>query len=262
MFDNHSSPVRQTPPVVLNLIIINTLLWVACIIVPDKFGINLTDLLGMHYFMSDKFHVYQLFTYMFLHDTSSFAHIFCNMFGVWMFGRVLEQMWGSKKFLFFYLVTGVGAAIVQQLCWMVDFWGLTQAMDAAIAVDSGEALADVEAALRRYFRFGSLASLSAVDIADMKHLLLGLPTTIGASGALFGILLAFGWLFPDVKMFLMFVPIPIPARIFVGLYAVAELFLGVAGFSGDSVAHFAHLGGMLFGFLLICYWRKRGKLYK
>ena len=116
MFDNHSSPVRQTPPVVLNLIIINALLWVACIIVPDKFGINLTDLLGMHYFMSDKFHVYQLFTYMFLHDTSSFGHIFCNMFGVWMFGRVLEQMWGSKKFLFFYLVTGVGAAIVQQLC--------------------------------------------------------------------------------------------------------------------------------------------------
>ncbi len=235
MNDQRPSFLRNTPPVVLNLIIINAIVWIASVAL-NKTDIRLTDLLGMHYFMSEKFRLYQLFTYMFLHDTSSMWHLFCNMFGVYMFGGALEQVWGSRKFLFYYMVSGVGAAIVQQLCWAIDYWSLTEAMNAAVAQ-------------------GSTAVLG------MKNALLNLPTTIGASGALFGVLLAFGWLFPDVKMFLLFVPIPIPARIFVGLYAVLELFLGIADFRFDSVAHFAHLGGMIFGFALLFYWYKKGKLF-
>lgn len=261
MNDQRPSFLRNTPPVVLNLIIINLIIWVASVTLSNKTAVNLTDLLGMHYFMSEKFRLYQLFTYMFLHDTSSIWHLFCNMFGVYMFGCALEQVWGSRKFLFYYMVSGVGAAIVQQLCWMIDYWSLTEAMNAAIAQGSAEMLGGVEAELRHYFRFGALDSLTGYDVARMKNMLLDLPTTIGASGALFGVLLAFGWLFPDVKMFLLFVPIPIPARIFVGIYAVAELFLGIADFRFDSVAHFAHLGGMIFGLLLLLYWRKKGKLF-
>ncbi len=260
MFNNRPSFFSQTPPVVLNLIIINVIFWLASITLP-RFGIDLTDLLGLHYFASEKFHIYQLVTYLFMHDTHSITHLFFNMFGVWMFGRVLEQVWGSRKFLLYYMVAGVGAAIIQELCWMADFWNLSQGMSAAIAANSGDALVGVETELRQYFRFGDISTLSAVDIANMKQIILNLPVTVGASGALFGVLLAFGWLFPDVKMFLLFIPIPIPARIFVGLYAVAELFLGVANFSGDSVAHFAHLGGMIFGLILLLIWRKQGKLY-
>lgn len=261
MNDQRPSFLRNTPPVVLNLIIINLIMWLASKTLPGLFGIDLNDLLGMHYFAADKFHLYQLFTYMFMHDTSSLWHLFCNMFGVYMFGCALEQIWGSHKFLFYYMVSGVGAAIVQQLCWMADYWSLTEALNAAMMQGSGELLGGVETELRRYFKFGSLSSLSSYDIAGMKHMLIDFPVTIGASGALFGILLAFGWMFPDVKMFLLFVPIPIPARIFVGLYAVAELFLGIADFRFDSVAHFAHIGGMIFGLVLLLYWRKKGKLF-
>ncbi len=261
MNDQRPSFLRNTPPVVLNLIIINAIVWIASVALLNKTDIRLTDLLGMHYFMSEKFRLYQLFTYMFLHDTSSMWHLFCNMFGVYMFGCALEQVWGSRKFLFYYMVSGGGAAIVQQLCWAIDYWNLTEAMNAAVAQGSTAVLGSYEEVLRNYFRFGALDSLSVYDVLGMKNALLNLPTTIGASGALFGVLLAFGWLFPDVKMFLLFVPIPIPARIFVGLYAVLELFLGIADFRFDSVAHFAHLGGMIFGFALLFYWYKKGKLF-
>ena len=254
--------MRNVPPVVLNLIIINLIVWLASKILAAKMGIDLTDLLGMYYFASEKFHFYQLFTYMFMHDTHSIWHLFCNMFGVYMFGIALEQIWGSKKFLLYYMVSGVGAAIVQQLCWMGEFWSVTEAMNAAIAQSSPEMLESVEPTLRHFFRFGDINALRPLDIAGMREMLLNLPVTVGASGALFGVLLAFGWLFPDVKMFLLFVPIPIPARIFVGLYAVMELFLGVAGFSFDNVAHFAHLGGMIFGLILLLIWRKKGTLYR
>jgi len=259
---NKPSFLSQIPPVVLNLIIINTLFWLASIILPDKLGIDFTDMLGMHYWASDKFQVYQLISYMFMHDTSSIFHLFFNMFGLYMFGRILEQVWGAKKFLFYYMVTGVGAAVVQQLFWTIDFWNVSEALNIAIAQNSGVALVSQEAFLSHYFHFQNLEALTAVDIVGMKAALFNLPVTIGASGALFGILLAFGWLFPEIKLIMIFFPIPIKARIFVLIYGLAELFLGVANFSGDSVAHFAHLGGMIFGILLILYWRKKGTLYK
>ena len=259
---NRGSILSNMPPVTKNLLIINVLMWLATMVFGSCNIIDLQQYLGLHFWLGSDFNPVQLVTYMFMHDTHSIWHLFCNMFGVYMFGIALEQIWGSKKFLLYYMVSGVGAAIVQQLCWMGEFWSVTEAMNAAIAQSSPEMLESVEPTLRHFFRFGDINALRPLDIAGMREMLLNLPVTVGASGALFGVLLAFGWLFPDVKMFLLFVPIPIPARIFVGLYAVMELFLGVAGFSFDNVAHFAHLGGMIFGLILLLIWRKKGTLYR
>ena len=131
------------------------------------------------------------------------------------------------------------------------------AMNEAITANSGEHLLNYQHVLEKYFRLSSLTHFKAADLIELKRMFLNLPVTVGASGSVFGLLLAFGWLFPDVKLMMLFFPVPIKARIFVLIYGVAELFLGVANFSGDSVAHFAHLGGMLFGIILILIWKKR-----
>ena len=115
--------------------------------------------------------------------------------------------------------------------------------------------------LAKYFKVSNLKYFTATDIFELKKMFLNLPITVGASGSVFGLLLAFGWLFPDIRLMMIFLPIPIRARTFVIIYGVVELFLGVANFRGDNIAHFAHLGGMLFGVFLIMYWKKKNKLY-
>lgn len=197
---------KRLPVITRNLIIINFACWLLDIVLTNRFHVPLSNLLGLHYFLSPDFHFWQPFTYMFMH--AGFDHIFFNMFAVLMFAAPLEQRWGSKRFIIYYLISGLGAAIVQELVWFI-FYGQAATM----------------------------------------------AVTIGASGAVFGVLFAFGWLFPDVKMFIMFIPIPIRARVFVIIYALVELFLGVRGLAGDNVAHFAHLGGMLFGWLTILFWK-------
>jgi membrane associated rhomboid family serine protease len=174
------------------------------------------------------------------------------MFGLWMFGVLLERVWGSKKFLFFYLFTGIGAGIIQELTWMIDLAKYEEMFKLAIENNDGSYLSSI---------ITNAESVRLSDIIRLKDQFFSAPVTVGASGALFGILLAFGWLFPEQKMFLIFVPIPIPARIFVGIYALVELFLGVSGFAMDNVAHFAHLGGMIFAAILLLIWKKQGKLY-
>ena len=197
------------PPITKNLIIINFICWLADKVLANNVGVDLSSILGLHYVYSSYFHIWQPLTYMFMH--AGFDHIFFNMFALLMFGVPLEQRWGGKRFLTYYLVTGIGAGIIQEVVWFCMY--------------------------------------GAVNYPCV---------TIGASGAVFGILLAFAWLFPDEKMFLLFVPIPIRSRVFVLLYALCELWLGVKAPAGDNVAHFAHLGGMLFGWLLILWWRHRG----
>lgn len=252
--------LSSIPPVVKNLIAINLILWLATLVAPGFFarwGVNvdLTDILGMHYWASEKFNPAQMITYMFMHG--GFNHIFFNMFALYMFGGVLEQTWGNKRFLLYYLITGIGAGIIQQLFWTVEYHSVISALNEAIAVGSGNSLIPHEDVLSRYFRLSNLVAFDTATLIELKTMFLNLPVTVGASGSVFGLLLAFGWLFPEAKLMLIFFPVPIKARLFVLLYGVAELFLGVAQFSGDSVAHFAHLGGMLFGAILILIWRKK-----
>jgi len=168
---------------------------------------------------------------------AGFEHILFNMFALYMFGGILERLWGPKRFLFYYLVTGIGAAIVQQLFWTVEFHSALTAINHAISTDL----------------------VNAQSLIEQKRQFLDSPyfITIGASGAVFGLLLAFGWIFPNQELYVMFIPIPIKAKYFVFFYGIVELFMGVAQFSGDSIAHFAHLGGMLFGAILIIIWKKK-----
>ena len=248
------------PPIVKNLLIINFIMWLAMEVSPNilgRFGYNgsLNDLIGLHYWGATKFNAVQFVTYMFMHG--GFTHMFFNMFSLYMFGGLLEQLWGPKKFLFYYLITGIGAGLVQQIFWTIELQPVINAINQAMSTNSGEALLPVTDFLSQYFNFSDWTSLQTPAILDLKRQLLNGPITVGASGSVFGLLLAFGWLFPDLKLMLLFFPVPIKAKYFVLMYGVAELFLGVARFSGDNIAHFAHLGGMLFGAIMIIYWKKK-----
>ena len=264
MNNQRSSFLSSIPPVVKNLLAINIILLVATNVLPIYFrkwniDLDLTDFLGMHYWAASKFNPIQLITYMFMHG--SFSHLFFNMFALFMFGSTLENFWGSKRFLIYYLVTGIGAGIIQQVFWTIEYQSVITALNEGIRANSGEGLMPYSQTLERYFKISNLKYFSAIEIIELKKMFLNLPITVGASGSVFGLLLAFGWLFPDIKLMIIFFPVPIKARTFVIIYGIAELFLGVSNFSGDNIAHFAHLGGMLFGILLILYWKKKNKLY-
>lgn len=224
---------RFAPPVTQNLIIINVLFLLVTFVLGGRFNIDLNDLLGLHYFQAGKFNLAQFFSYMFLH--ANFSHLFFNMFSLWMFGRVIEQFWGAKRFLIFYVSCGLTAAIMQQIVWGIDLLPIANSPAAIVRFPDGTEM--------------------------LKNIFLNLPTTVGASGAVFGLLLAFGMLFPNSEIFLLFIPIPIKAKWFVIFYGLLELFLGVAPMSGGSnIAHFAHLGGMIGGIILILIWRKKGEI--
>ena len=240
----------STAPVVWNIIIINVLCLIATTVLRARSGIELNDTLGLHFVLSEKFRVYQFFTYMFMH--AGVEHILFNMFAVYMFGRLFEMFWSGKKFLFYYLVAGLGAAIVQQTVWYIDYCSIASH------------IADMPAVMSHISTEGAKALAERLNYSDeymgRLNILMNIPT-VGASGAVFGILLAFGYMFPKEKLYMFFLPIPIPARVFVIVYGLIELFAGVANFSWDNVAHFAHLGGLLFGLVLLLIWKKRGKLF-
>ena len=237
--------MNRIPVVTKNLLAINVVMFLA-LIVADKNGIDLNNILGLHFYMSEEFHPYQLVTYMFMHG--GFSHLFFNMFALFMFGRTLEYVWGPKRFLIFYVVAGLGAAFVQELVGAVRFYNLIDGVEAdklAIVFEEGAA------ALRegKNFILPKLAELNLVLNSQ----------TVGASGAVYAILLGFGMLFPNERMFVFPVPFPIKAKYFVIGYALIELYMGTMG-TPDGVAHFAHLGGMLFGFFLIKLWRNKGEI--
>ena len=249
-FRSSSGFLSSIPVVTKNLIIINVLFWAASAVLP-KFGIDIQAFLGLHYIGSDKFLPSQLITYMFMHDPTSFGHVFFNMFGVFMFGRILEQLWGPKRFLIYYMVTGIGAGIIQELTWYIDIRPFLEAINNYSPTGDNSVLSS-------YLNIQQGIAYSAGTLFQAKEMVLNSMLTVGASGAVFGILLGFGMLFPNAPLFLMFIPIPIKAKYMVIGYGLIELITGVANFSGDKVAHFAHLGGMLFGFFLIRYWKKKG----
>lgn len=233
---------RNLPPVTKNLIIINFIVWLAMFVLPARLGFNLTAFCGLHYFEAPHFNFLQFFTYMFMHDPHNIAHILFNMFTLFMFGVTLERVLGSKRFLFFYVSCGVGAALIQEIVWYFTWPGI---FAPSLAVLNG-----VDADTMREWL---VAQSSLPDVGGLLDQLV----TIGASGAIYGVLLAFGMIFPNMPLYIMFIPIPVKAKWMVLGYGVIELLIGMSG-ATDGVAHFAHLGGMIFGFLIIYYWKKKG----
>lgn len=237
--------MNQIPPITKNLLIINVLMYMG-IVVAKSYGIDLSNYLGLHFFLAEDFNLIQIFTYMFMHG--GLSHLFFNMFALWMFGRTLEYIWGPKRFLIFYLVCGIGAGLIQELATTIHYY--TQV--ANLPPEAVEVvIKDGANALHNYMNFTNPA------LAILNGTLNGV--SIGASGCIFGILLGFGMLFPDEKMFVFPLPFPIKAKFFVMGYAVIELLLGLSNNPSDNVAHFAHLGGMIFGFFLILYWKNKRK---
>ena len=217
--------MNNMPTMTKNLLIVNFLAFVATWVLQLR-GIDLTALLGLHFFLASDFHVYQFVTYMFLHG--GLTHIFFNMFALWMFGSVIERVWGPKKFIFYYITCGIGAGVMQEL------------------VQYGNYVVEGIAAYQ-YVNAGGVQMTTDAYI--------NLWTTIGASGAVYAILLAFVMIFPNERLFIIPFPFPIKAKWLVVGYIAIELFSAMSA-PGDGVAHMAHLGGMLFGFLLIRYWQK------
>ena len=231
----------QLPEVVKNLLIINGLLFLGTISL-ENYGINLTQILALHQLQSTDFMPHQLITHFFMH--ANFTHLFFNMFALWMFGKILENVWGGKRFLIYYMFTGLGAAALHLGVSQYEILSLQSQLnpsDVNILLENGK---NVLEGNQNYSN----------QMMGKLNLLINTPT-VGASGAVFGILLAFGMLFPNTLLYIYFA-IPVKAKYFVMVYGALELYLGLSNNPADNVAHFAHLGGMLFGFLLLKYWQK------
>lgn len=225
----------QMPTVVKNLIIINVLMF----LFQNVMGPNVDNYLALHYWQSPYFHWWQLITHMFMH--AGLMHILFNMFALWMFGSILENStFGPQRFLMFYLICGLGAAICHLTVLGIQFQNLN---DKFVALQESLNPADYPA--------GTIEAIRQNIMIRMNE------ATVGASGAVFGLLFAFGYLFPNTELMLLFPPIPIKAKWFVAGYAVLELVSGLQNSAGDNVAHFAHLGGMLFAFILLKVWNIR-----
>lgn len=267
------------PPVVKNIIIINVLMFMATIAM-QKFNIDLYTLLGLHYFESSLFYPYQFITYMFMHG--NIGHLFFNMFALWMFGSVIENYWGAKRFLLYYILTGIGAALTH---YGVLAWELIpdlKYINACIVNPDVETLNNLIANHQfmidfenntmkegfERFKENVILLQNGIDVANAKSYInsylleykdayISHANIVGASGSVFGLLLAYGMMFPNTLIYLYFF-IPIKAKWFVLAYGAIELFYGISG-TADGIAHFAHLGGMIFGLILILYWRKQAR---
>ena len=218
---------QRVTPVVLNLIIINTLVYFAQVAFGGSADLNtVNDLFALHHYKSEVFKPHQIITHMFMHG--SFFHLLFNMLALWMFGTMIERVWGPKRFIVFYFICGIGAALAQMGSYAYEFWQIDH------AVISSELNAQYQLALR-------------------------MGCTVGASGAIMGVLAAFGYLFPNTQLFIMPIPFPVKAKwAILGIIAL-DVFGGISKLPGDSIAHFAHVGGALIGFLIVLYWNKTNK---
>lgn len=249
-------------PMVKNLLIINVGVFLAGWILQ----INFPEMLGLRYIHSSEFAPYQLITHIFVHGGG--MHLFSNMFALFIFGPLLERFWGPQKFLLFFLITGLGASILYSA---IHYYEVKQVEQAAVAYHADPDPERFSAFINEHaeFAFNQLYGFmedyhDQPDNADYirlskeytQQIFEGQADTplVGASGAIFGILMAFGLLFPNTELFLLFFPFPIKAKYFVTFYGLYELYTGIARVPGDNVAHFAHLGGMLFAFILIKVW--------
>lgn len=264
------------PTVTKNIILINVIMYLATILLQTQ-GIDLVKYLGLHYFLAPDFKPHQFVTYIFMHG--SFQHILFNMLAVYIFGQVLEQVWGPKRYLIFYLLTGFGAALAQ---YVVIQFSANELLSAINAVQDNLTLNNFEALSNEpHFREGispSFAyefndfvgkynealrahsdnraiSLASQFLIDYKNQYLNSQVVVGASGSLFGLLGAFGMLFPNTELYLYFL-FPVKAKWLVTAYGLIELFSGLRNDPMDNVAHFAHIGGLIVGIILVLIWRK------
>ena len=221
--------MNNIPTVTRNLLIINVVVFIATYLM-QMIGADLNSILGLHFILAPDFQAYQLLTYMFAHG--GWSHIFFNMSALWMFGCIVERTWGARKFLFYYIACGIGAGLFQELAQMVQFYLLAAEQIQGFTLSQ------------------------TMLVVNANAMFLNAWTTVGASGAIYGILLAFGMLYPEERLFIFPLPVPIKAKWFVLIYAAIELFMAFST-TGDGVAHLAHLGGMVVGFFLIRYWRRR-----
>jgi membrane associated rhomboid family serine protease len=236
------------PPVIKNLLIVNALVFFAQVTIKNTAFGTLEDIFALHTWQSPLFRPWQFVTHMFMHG--DFGHLFFNMFALWMFGSILENVWGQKRFLTFYFVCGIGAA----LCHMIALHFESQVMIERF--NAIQTSMDVEYFLRKYWAGEPLPPvLDAAKLALRANLS---EATLGASGAVFGCLTAFGYLFPNTYLYLYFF-VPVKAKWFVIGYIAIELYSTLKNSAGDNVAHLAHLGGALFGFLLVWTWNKKNR---
>ncbi len=226
---------KNIPKITKNLIIINGLMFLATFVFQSAQGIDLIEILGAYYPASENFKFYQVLTHMFMHG--GFAHFFFNMFALWMFGSPVERALGEKNYLTLYFVAGLGA---------FGLFNLTNYFEVNALIDSFGVTVEQVSQLRHLAPYNNTNTLTQIYTIPM----------VGASGAIFGVLAAFGMMFPNSILMLIFPPIPLKAKYFIPIYILIELYLAVANNPGDNVAHYAHLGGALIGFLLVRYWKK------
>ncbi len=228
-YNSAGNSFQKQSPVVFNLIIINVLVFLAQLLVKS---FNITEWGSLHYYTSPEFHPHQLITNFFLHSPGTFAHIIFNMFCLYTFGSILERVWGSKRFFIFYIICGIGAAVIMML--FIPFTAQQFAKSTEALAYGGNTPEVIEAYKNQY-------------------------SALGASGAIMGLEAAFVYLFPNTQLYVMFIPIPVKAKYVIPFFMLLDLFGGFYHVEGDNIGHFAHLGGALIGFLLVLFWNKTKK---
>lgn len=252
------------PTVIKNLLIINGLVFLAQYTLGASLDHKIEDLFALHYWGSDLFKPHQLITHLFMHG--SLEHLFMNMFTLWMFGATLENIWGPKRFLIFYMVCGLGAALCHLGVLTYENISLSKDIQAFLSAPSASNFVMLQNKYDLTFRGYELTSYPTTPeqmeatkvflqqyVSDYRD-----TATLGASGAVFGILFAFGYLFPNNLLYLYFL-FPVKAKYFIGFLIILELISGIQNSAGDNVAHFAHLGGVLFSYLLLKTWNRKNR---
>lgn len=245
--------LNNVPAVTKNILIINVLMYIINLVCFNK-GIDLGNILGAHYINSPLFQPYQIVTHFFMHSPESIFHILFNMFALVMFGSLLEKMWGPKRFFIFYVSSAIGAFALYNVIGFYDIMQLKKAL-----VYYGYDLSLINENIREMRYFGDLAAFD--NQYSYIYAQYSYTSMVGASGAVFGIMAGFAYLFPNTELMLMFIPFPIKAKYLIGGYFLIELYLSFQNIQGDSVAHLAHVGGAIVGFILVFVWNRTKKTF-
>jgi membrane associated rhomboid family serine protease len=269
------SPRPITPPVVRGLLIVSIAFYIIVLGLAEFFKVDSFQYLGLYTWSSSLFRPWQLITHLFLHDTTQVFHLFFNMLGLWMFGSAMEQFWGSKRFLIYFLITGIGAGMLHITVTGWQLAPVQQATDVFLTFPSYTLFEQYVSNylpgsydneyINNFLKAWYYDRLNPGYIAESQKIVEEISTfrlntvAVGSSGAIYGLLLAFGMTFPNAMIMMLIPPIPMKAKYFVFVFGAIELVLGLRNSLTDNVAHFAHLGGMVFGIVMILIWRKHDR---